>query len=74
MRHSPLIKSVFLHVGEPVTHTGTKDMVTKGEDNTTDDGLVSGETTNPISVDDKTITTSTTTIITPGEKEEETGW
>ena len=49
-------------------------MVTKDEDNTTDDGLISGETTNPISVDDKTITTSTTTIITPGEKEEETGW
>ena len=49
-------------------------MVTEGEDNTTDGDLVSGETTNPVSVDGKTTTTSTTTINTHGENEEETGW
>ena len=62
-----------MYTGDPVTHTGINDMVTKGEDSTTDDGLVSGETTNPVSPDGKTTATSTTTRITPGEKEEETG-
>ena len=70
---SRLNKSVFSPAGDPATHTGTKDMMTKGEDNTTDGDLVSGETTNPVSSDGKTTTTSTTTIFTPGEKEEETG-
>ena len=54
---------------DPVTNTGTNDMVTQ---DATDDGSVSGETTS-ISADDKTATINAMSSIKPGEKEESKG-